>query len=278
MLFLGQPGTIGYLSHRIFSHTIVLMPFFALIPIFIGFLFMKWKWNTKIFKLYVISCLSYTIHILLDLATPFGVQLFYPFNMRVFSLDLFHTFDPVFIIISISIISYTVIRLTKNKYLNKKSFFIFSSVIAFYILFTCISKFSFEKRFLTYTKNENLVVKHLATTPRTFWRWKAISEDKESSYVFLFENNKSHFIKYNKLNNINLKIKNSNEFYQFMTYARYPAILENSMNTFSLFNLVYTPNTYRLTFSMNQDGSIKNSKMTSFDLSDNHKINNHDKN
>ena len=111
IIFSGGPGTIGYLSHRTLFHSLFFAPIFCTIPIIIfGIPFRKVLRNTFL-QLYSLCFIVYLGHIFLDLLTPYGTQLFYPLTNRKFSMDLFHSFDPVFMAISLSLIIFSIYRL-----------------------------------------------------------------------------------------------------------------------------------------------------------------------
>jgi inner membrane protein len=79
--------------HRGFSHSLVALPFFALAGALLGRLLGGPRWFKPLLILGVAVLLS---HLLIDLATSYGTQLFNPFSRRRLSLDWIFIIDPYF--------------------------------------------------------------------------------------------------------------------------------------------------------------------------------------
>jgi inner membrane protein len=79
--------------HRGFSHSLVALPLFALAGALLGRLLGGPRWFKPLLILGVAVLAS---HLLLDLATSYGTQLFSPFSRRRLSLDWIFIIDPYF--------------------------------------------------------------------------------------------------------------------------------------------------------------------------------------
>jgi inner membrane protein len=79
--------------HRGFSHSLVALPLFALAGALLGRFLGGPRWFKPLLILGVAVLLS---HLLLDLATSYGTQLFSPFSRRRLSLDWIFIIDPYF--------------------------------------------------------------------------------------------------------------------------------------------------------------------------------------
>jgi inner membrane protein len=79
--------------HRGITHSLVALPLFALAGALLGRLLGGPRWFKPLLILGVVVLLS---HLLLDLATSYGTQLFSPFSRRRLSLDWIFIIDPYF--------------------------------------------------------------------------------------------------------------------------------------------------------------------------------------
>jgi membrane-bound metal-dependent hydrolase YbcI (DUF457 family) len=269
VLFMGGPGEIDYLSHRIYTHTIILSPLYALIPVLLMFIFLKNKLKHSFFYLFLISFLSYSTHIFIDLLTPFGVQLFYPLSNKIFSLDLFHAFDPIAIFLSITIISISLYQWFKLRYIKKSILLGFISIIGLYLIYTLSAKIHYSKKYSSFITESKGSINYLTTVPRTFWRWKGIAKKNQTSFIIYEEKDRIELNKFKSSPIANNSIKTSSEYLKFIEYARYP-INDFTENNYSFFNLVYSPKSYNLSLKLDSNNEIKFSKITGFDILDEH--------
>jgi len=77
--------------HRGFTHSLIAIPLFALLGAGLGRALAGPRWFQPLFVLGLAVLVS---HLLLDLATPFGTQIFSPFTRRKVSLDWLFIIDP----------------------------------------------------------------------------------------------------------------------------------------------------------------------------------------
>ncbi len=140
VIFSGGPGTIGYLTHRTFTHSFVLAPVFCILPLLIIYMILRKRATNTVPELYLASLLAYCVHIFLDLITPFGTQLLYPFNVIPYSLDIFHAFDPAFLIVSVSLIVTLLVHFAKRRPFGSRLILCFLGIYCTYALGTAIHK------------------------------------------------------------------------------------------------------------------------------------------
>lgn len=82
-------------QHRGLSHSVLFAPILALAPAGIFYFFGK----VKDFKaLWIVATIGTYLHILFDLITSYGTQIFQPFTNERYSLDLMFIIDPYFTI------------------------------------------------------------------------------------------------------------------------------------------------------------------------------------
>jgi len=91
LIFWDRLAFIRY--HRGFSHSLVALPLFALAGALLGRFLGGPRWFKPLLILGVAVLLS---HLLIDLATSYGTQLFSPFSRRRLSLDWIFIIDPYF--------------------------------------------------------------------------------------------------------------------------------------------------------------------------------------
>ncbi|HZK13433.1 MAG TPA: metal-dependent hydrolase, partial [Desulfobaccales bacterium] len=79
--------------HRGFTHSLLALPLFALAGALLG----RYLGGDRWFKpLFILGLAALGSHLLLDLATSYGTQLFSPFSRRRLSLDWIFIIDPYF--------------------------------------------------------------------------------------------------------------------------------------------------------------------------------------
>ena len=101
LAFFYHPGSIEYLYHRRFTNSVILAPVYVL-AITVIFKIITFKKHFPLLIIFTVSLLSYFLHIVLDLITPYGSPLFFPLTDKLYSFDLIHSFDPVFLTLSIA--------------------------------------------------------------------------------------------------------------------------------------------------------------------------------
>lgn len=80
--------------HRGFTHSLFFAPLGA--AIVAGLWFMRQRWRSQALTIWLCCLLGYVSHCLLDAATSYGTQLFWPFSRHRASWDLISIVDPIF--------------------------------------------------------------------------------------------------------------------------------------------------------------------------------------
>jgi len=90
--FLGMSDRLAYIRyHRAFTHSLLAVPLWALLVAGVGRVLGGPRWFQP---LLLLGLAVLAVHLLLDLATSYGTQLFSPFSRRKFTLDLVFIIDP----------------------------------------------------------------------------------------------------------------------------------------------------------------------------------------
>lgn len=96
-LIRSDTDSLLYLEyHRQFTHSLIFMPVGGIICALVLYLIFGKKWRLS-FKQTVLYCtLGYLTHALLDAATSYGTQLFWPFNDMRIAWNVISVIDPLF--------------------------------------------------------------------------------------------------------------------------------------------------------------------------------------
>ncbi len=266
IIISGWKGSIDYLSHRGASHSLLLAPALALLPFALVFLISRGQPEIAPLQLYLISLTCYCLHIFMDLVTPFGTQILYPLSRKQFSLDIFHSFDPAFMAVSAAVLG-TFILATRNKtHLSPKTVTYFIALYILYTGFTVFQKTKHGNAFRREIESANADFSYMRTIPRTFWRWKGVAQNN-SDYLVAVGSNNINIKGYSSGLPASSYLTQQREVSKFMDYARYP-ILEHGDGRVELHNLIYSPESYRLTVNTDANQSGENFTLSGFDLRD----------
>ncbi len=266
LVLFGIPGSILYLDHRKFTNTIILTPIFSLLPAILVYIFVRKK--ILFLKLYHVSLISYCLHIILDLITPFGTPILYPILGKPYSLDIFHAFDAIYLSISILVLlTFIQNKFVKKKYFPKRTLFIFISIYIIYFIITISLKYNNEIDYKHYSDRNLVDCEYLSTVPRTFWRWKGIVKTKNRMYVLIKEEGEIVMKGYQSIMPP-ISVQNDYWFIKFLEYARYPITLREK-NTVKVINLIYSPDSYALEYDLDSEDRIKDASISGFNIHDN---------
>lgn len=265
LAFFYHPGSIEYLFHRRYTNSIFLAPLYVLVVASV-FKLVFYKNKVPFYLYFIMSLINYYLHILLDLVTPFGSTIFFPLANRIYSLDIFHSFDPIFIAISAFVIIVSILYVYKKR----KSFyrFIRYSIYAyllyfsFIIIFKLIASANYEKYLSIHYPNSQ----YEAIVPKTFWRWRVIASSQDKIQQLNGILNVKNVKEYNSIENIPEFIRQEYYYRSFLLYARYPAV-QFDENQISIINAIYSDQSYRLSFEVEND-SVVSKKISGFDLID----------
>ncbi|MFL6414588.1 MAG: metal-dependent hydrolase [Bryobacteraceae bacterium] len=91
ILFLTQGGLPYFEAHRGYSHSVLLLPFMALLTVVVtaGLFRQRLPW----FKAWLICCLGVASHLLIDWTNNYGIRLALPVSSRWFHADLNSLYD-----------------------------------------------------------------------------------------------------------------------------------------------------------------------------------------
>lgn len=261
----GWIGSIDYLSHRGASHSFLLLPLLALVPAGLAILFAKNRSRATFGRLYILSMIIYGVHIVMDLITPFGTQVLYPLSRYPWSLDLFHSFDPFFMVISVIVIVLSAAAGRNRKALARRSLATIFSLYFGYLGFTVVQKTRLSIAFEEKMESEGFACEYVTTVPRTFWRWKGIAS-ADSGYLVAVDRRGSVVLKeYRDECAVPPSLAGRSEVMKFLGYARFP-VVECSTTSLEIHNLVYSPDSYRLVIDLQQHHGAPGFHLTGFDL------------
>jgi inner membrane protein len=98
--------------HRHFTHSIFFIPFGALIATLILWPFLHKKLSNQ--RLYIFSLMGYSMSGFLDACTSYGTHLFWPLSAERISFNIISIIDPVFSVILIAALIYTLTRKSRR--------------------------------------------------------------------------------------------------------------------------------------------------------------------
>jgi inner membrane protein len=98
-------------SHRGWSHTLLLLPVFALALAVLARILYRYAHHAPLSTLFLFAAVGIASHILFDWITSFGIMFLIPFSRRRFTLDWVFILDPYFTgIASVSLLATTIFR------------------------------------------------------------------------------------------------------------------------------------------------------------------------
>jgi len=163
--------------HRDFTHSLLLIPFYAL---FFSWLFVKISKRHHFWRFYKICLPVLLSHVILDLLTSYGTMIFSPFGERRFAWDLIFIIDLVFS--GIIFIPFLVSTFWKKK---AQAICLGSTLgLTLYILFCWIQQNQAIELTRVFAKNLNEEVVQVASLPQPLspFRWANYVETKEKVY------------------------------------------------------------------------------------------------
>ena len=179
--FLNEFEKIGV--HRGFTHSII----FCVITSFILTFTLRnvsWLKEITLIRLFMFIFLSLLSHLMLDIFTPYGTQLFLPFNNTRVALNNITIVDIVFtlpLLVSILIIPF-IPKLKEYKSLIFKVCFGFSIA---YLLFTLVHKQFVNKRFEVAIHKNKIPYTSMMTVPVTAGNGEWFGLAKTDSFIYM---------------------------------------------------------------------------------------------
>jgi hypothetical protein len=203
----------------------------------------------------------------LDVLTPYGTQIFYPISLKKYSIDLLHSFDPIFMVISSSIILYGLLKLKPKRKLDKFAILAFSSAYLLYCGIAISGKLCHSREYKNLFRARIPHSEYIRTIPRTFWRWKGIFKTEKHFWVVSKTSNVLNLKSHERNVRLPIVVRKDKDVVTFLNYARYP-VVSCSQNRIHIYNLVYSPDSYCLTLWTDSNNKILKRQITGFDLLD----------
>jgi inner membrane protein len=163
--------------HRDFTHSLLLIPFYAL---FFSWLFVKLSKRRYFWSFYKICLLVLVSHVILDLLTSYGTMIFSPFFEHRFSWDLIFIIDLIFSGIIFFPLIVSIFWKRKAKWISRGS--IIGLII--YVLFCWVQHdraIELTKAFAQ-TLKENIIQVASMPQPLSPFRWANYIETKDKVY------------------------------------------------------------------------------------------------
>lgn len=165
--------------HRHFTHSIIFIPFGALICAFVFYYLFSKRNNLSFRQTYFFSLLGYATHGIIDSFTTYGTLLFWPFTDERIAWNTISVIDPIF---TIPIFILVILSIVKR---NKK-FSIYAIVwILFYQMIAYSQKLRAEDLIYDYAQTLKHKVKFIEAKPSfgNIIVWKVIYSTSEKYYV-----------------------------------------------------------------------------------------------
>jgi inner membrane protein len=163
--------------HRDFTHSLLLIPFYAL---FFSWLFVKLSKRRYFWSFYKICLLVLVSHVILDLLTSYGTMIFSPFFEHRFSWDLIFIIDLIFSGIIFFPLIVSIFWKRKAKWISRGS--IIGLII--YVLFCWVQHdraIELTKAFVQ-TLKEDIIQVASMPQPLSPFRWANYIETKDKVY------------------------------------------------------------------------------------------------
>jgi len=163
--------------HRDFTHSLLLIPFYAL---FFSWLFVKISKHRHFWSFYKVCFLVLVSHVLLDLFTSYGTMIFSPFFGDRFSWDLIFIVDLIFSGIIFSPLLASIFWRKKSQWVCRGSLI----GLVIYIIFCWIQHDQAIKVTMVFAQNLKEEVIQVASLPQPLspFRWANYVETKDRVY------------------------------------------------------------------------------------------------
>ena len=163
--------------HRQFTHSLLFIPFGALVCTLLFYVFFKNKMS--FLQIYLFAFLGFSTHGLLDGCTSYGTQLFWPFSDERFSWDIVSIVDPFFTLPVLVGVIFAVVKSNRN---IARVTFIYALV---FVCFGFVQKYRAADALYALAEERGHVVERFITKPSFANRhvWKMIYEADGRYYV-----------------------------------------------------------------------------------------------
>jgi inner membrane protein len=163
--------------HRDFTHSLLLIPFYAL---FFSWLFVKISKRQHFWSFYKICLPVLASHVLLDLLTSYGTMIFSPFSEHRYSWDLVFIVDLVFSgIVAIPWLA-SMLRKSKGRWICRGSL----AALSLYLVFCWVQHHRAIELAKTFAGSLKEEVVRVASLPQPLspFRWANYVETKDNVY------------------------------------------------------------------------------------------------
>lgn len=169
--------------HRGYTHSLL----FCLLAAMALSIWLKWiSWTKDVSRpvLFLFSFLALITHLLLDVFTPYGTQLFLPFSNARVTFDNITVIDPIYtipILVGL-LISWNIIKIKRFRSFANKAGLLISLC---YLLFTLINKQLVNKQFDKALAISNIQYSSMMTVPVTAGsiKWYAVAKTDSAIYI-----------------------------------------------------------------------------------------------
>lgn len=163
--------------HRQFTHSLIFIPFGALLCSFVFYQFAKSK--LSFLQVYTFSLLGYATHGLLDACTSYGTQLFWPFSNERVAWNVVSIIDPLF---TIPILILILIALVKKNVLYARFSFVYA------VIFLSLGALQYQRaenavNMLAQQRGHHIERVHIKPSFGNRHLWKLIYEHNGYYYV-----------------------------------------------------------------------------------------------
>ncbi len=175
---------IDYLrNHRGWTHSLVLLPFFALALAVVARLVYRYARHAPLATLFLFSAVGIASHIAFDWITSFGTMFGLPFTRRRYALDWVFIIDPIFTgIVSISLLATTIFR-SKGKIISTIGAALLLAYLALCAVLHAAALRTWKRMDATPAGAKAIVLPQ-ALSP---FRWLGLSERENEIHVSFFD-------------------------------------------------------------------------------------------
>ena len=163
--------------HRDFTHSLILLPFYAL---FFSWILVKISKRPYFWSFYRICLLVLLSHVVLDLLTSYGTMIFSPFFEHRYAWDLIFIVDVIFSGIIVIPLLASFLWKRKARWLCRGSFMVLTA----YILFCGVQHGRALNLTETFAKTLNVEIVEIASLPQPLspFRWSNYVETRQNVY------------------------------------------------------------------------------------------------
>jgi inner membrane protein len=163
--------------HRQFTHSLIFIPFGALLCALLFFIFVKSKLTFK--QVYLFSFLGFSTHALLDACTSYGTQLFWPFSNQRVAWNTVSIIDPLF---TLPVLVFILLAVFRKRVLYARAGFLYAVL---FLSLGLLQKYRAENMLQTLALQRGHQLERVSIKPSFANRyvWKTLYEYDGRYYV-----------------------------------------------------------------------------------------------